>query len=94
MGNAAILDFQCNAIARRRNGHPLGNAIGDDLLGLGGMQWVEPRLLYERLRNDPNPPSLKDYRRQMKEPTDAAVMDLVADWIERVDADRSDKALS
>lgn len=60
----------------------------------GSIETHRPEHLTHILRSDPNPPSLKDYRRQMKEPTDAAVMDLVAGWIARVEADRNDKALS
>ncbi len=33
------------------------------------------------LRRDPNPPTLGDYRRQMREPVDAAVLEEIARWI-------------
>ncbi len=60
----------------------------------GPIEIHRPEHLTHILRNDPNPPSLKDYRRQMKEPTDTGVMDLVADWIARVAASRTDGKLS
>ncbi|MGS0683569.1 alpha/beta hydrolase [Nakamurella sp. GG22] len=41
------------------------------------------------LRRDPNPPTLGDYRRQMREPVDAVVLEEIARWI--TDLARSDE---
>ena len=44
------------------------------------------------LRRDPEQPSLRAYREQMKHPTDPEVLELVGAWIGRINAARAEGA--
>lgn len=60
----------------------------------GPIETHRPEHLTHILRNDPNPPSLKAYRSLMRENTDAAVIDAVADWIIRIYAGATDNEVA
>lgn len=65
-------------------------AVIADLAG-GPIETHQPANLTHILRLDPETPTLKAYKTQMQNPTDADLMRLVSDWINRTDAaDRSE----